>query len=125
MDKIIFLFEDEEYLREGMEEELIHLNFKVKSFESVKHFNESCHIQDLKNHILLTDQSMPDSPSGVDFIKSIKDDLGEDAPFCILVSGYLTENAKGHGGKSEPDFYMEKPLDYDVLYKVLSPLKTK
>lgn len=115
----VYLFEDEEVLLELLTGDLEDLGYQVSPFASIKEFKKKNDLSILKNTILITDNTIPGSTNGIDFVEEVKESLGSDAPFCIVLSGWIV---KTEGKLHQPDVILEKPLDLDYLQKILTGL---
>lgn len=110
----IFVVEDDQAIREVIEEFLISENYLVQSFANVQEFRA----RDLQSipDLYLFDVMLPDG-SGLDLCREIKNSMENDSVPVILMSAHAKLDQLSI--LCQPDDFITKPFDIDnLLFKV-------
>jgi CheY-like chemotaxis protein len=65
----------------------------------------------------LVDLTLPDFP-GTEVARQLRASARGEAPLLVAISGYSAEEAKGAAGLF--DHHLQKPIDFDVLDRILT-----
>jgi CheY-like chemotaxis protein len=111
--KTILIVEDEESLREILQDELTAIGYKVAVARNG--VEGLARLQDIEPDLIICDRNMP-SMNGYELLERIRGVYPQyrTLPFIFLTA--LTDAAdKQAVGPLRPTAYLEKPLDFDLL----------
>ena len=114
----VLLVEDEDLLRETIEDYLLMEGFEVTSVASGYAALDVFNHQDFD--LILSDIKMPNG-SGVDLLKAVREKKPGTPPYIVMMSGYSEyewEDLKSFGA----DDFLVKPFDIDLMSEKIKSL---
>ena len=117
VQKVILVIEDEESLRELLEDELTAIGYKVAAARNGVEGLEK--LQDTQPDLIICDRAMP-AMTGYELLERIRGVYPQyrHVPFIFLTA--LTDPSDRLAvNPLKPTAYLEKPLDFDVLAKTI------
>jgi CheY-like chemotaxis protein len=111
--KTILVIEDEESLREILQDELTAIGYKVAIARNG--VEGLARLQDIEPDLIICDRNMP-SMSGSELLERIRGIFPQyrNLPF-IFLTALTDQNDKAQVENLRPTAYLEKPLDFDML----------
>lgn len=115
--RTILVIEDEEPLRELLEDELVAVGYKVATARNGAEGLEK--LQDIQPDLIICDRAMP-AMTGYELLERIRGVYPQyrDVPF-IFLTAMADPGDKVAVRPLKPTAYLEKPLDFDVLARTI------